>query len=192
MATGQVNLAGKGGLWWRGGILILAVAAIFAVAFSRGCDDNTTSSGKVQTVKIGGKTFHLEVADTDEIRMKGLGQRDHIEPDGGMLFVFDKPHTTGFVMRDCPIDIDIIYLDQYGKVITSYQMKAEKPRNEADGEGKVGDFGNEKYESRLKQYPSRNPTQFVIEIKGGTLPSLNIKEGEKLELPLAALKSRAK
>lgn len=190
MATGQMNLSTGGGIWWRGGLVVVAAAAVFAVAFFRGCDEK--SDGKVQAVKVGGKWFHLEIADTDEIRMKGLGQRDHIEADGGMLFVFSQPHTTAFVMRDCPIDIDIIYLDQYGKVITSYQMKAEPPRDESKGEGKIGDFNATPYESRLKPYPSRNPTQFVIEIKGGTLPSLNIKEGEKIDLPLAALKSRAK
>ncbi len=190
MATGQVSLTSKGGVWWRGGLVIIAVAAIFAVAFFRGCDQ--TTNGKVQTVKIGGKWFHLEVADTDEIRMKGLGQRTHIEPDGGMIFLFTTPHTTAFVMRDCPIDIDIIYLDQYGKVLASHQMKAEPPRDASKGEGAVGEFGNDVYEKRLKPYPSRNPSQFVIELKGGTLPSLNIKEGDKIDLPLAALKSRAK
>lgn len=190
MATGQVSLTSKGGVWWRGGLVIIAVAAIFGAYFFPGCNPGT--GGKVQTVKIGDKWFHLEVADTDEIRMKGLGQRTHIEPDGGMLFLFTTPHTTAFVMRDCPIDIDIIYLDQYGKVLASHQMKAEPPRDEAKGEGKVGDFGNDVYEKRLKPYPSRNPSQFVIELKGGTLPSLNIKEGDKIDLPLAALKSRAK
>lgn len=189
MAAGSLNAAG-GGMWWRGGLLVVAVAAVFGVAFApKGCEDS--AGGKVQTVRIGDKTFHLEIADTDAVRMKGLGQRDHIDADGGMLFVFAQPHTTSFVMRDCPIPIDIIYLDQFGKVITSYQMQPLPPRGE--GEGKPGET-NPLYEERLGKtgYPSRLPTQFVIELKGGTIPSLNLKEGQKIDLPLAALKSRVK
>ncbi len=171
----------------RACMLLGVIGAIFAVAFFRGCD--TANTGKVQVVKLSGKAFHLEVADTDEVRMKGLGQRDHIEPDGGMLFVFAQPHTSAFVMRDCPIDIDIIYLDQYGKIISMYEMKKEEPRR--PDEGKIGEV-NEAYERRLKKYDSRFPLQFAIEIKGGTLPSLNLKEGEKIDLPVEALKKRAK
>ena len=194
MATAKVDLtsggAASGKVVFRACAILAAIGAIFTLAFFRGCDER--SDGKVQTVKLGGKAFHLEVADTDEVRIKGLGQRDHIEPDGGMLFVFTTPKVSAFVMRDCAIDIDIIYLDQYGKVITTYEMKKEPARG-ADGkdEGKVGD-NNLAYENRLKKYDSRLPMQYVIEIKGGTLPSLNLKEGDKIDLPLAQLKSRAK
>lgn len=192
MATQQIDLTASstgGGVKVvaRALVLLGAIGAIFVLAFMKSCDE--THTGKVQTVKLGGKAFHLEVADTDEVRTKGLGQRDHIEADGGMLFVFTSPKTSAFVMRDCPVDIDIIYLDQYGKISAMHQMKAEPPRGE--GEGKIGEI-NEKYESRLKKYDSRFPTQFVIEIKGGTLPSLNLKDGDKIDLPLEALKKRAK
>lgn len=203
MATGQVNLTGDNSsgatrrALLRACIILAVIGAIFGVAFSRGCDQ--AHDGKVQVVKIGGKTFHLEIADTDEVRTKGLGGRDFIEPDGGMLFAFTQPRVSAFVMRDCPIPIDIIYLDQYGKILTWYQMTPEAPRSEeekvlsAPYEGAPQyAWSNATYEKRLKQYPSRFPTQFVIELKGGTIPSLNLKEGDKIDLPLAALKSRAK
>lgn len=200
MDSGQVNLAGKSkGVWVRGALLVLVLAAIFAAAFGRGCED--TANGKMQTVKIGGKYFHLEVADTDEVRMKGMGGRTFVEPDGGMLFVFNQPHESAFVMRDCPIDIDIIYLDQYGKILAFYEMKAEPPRTEAEKvlapprgmpDAPKSMWGNEAYEGRLKKYSSRFAMQLAIELKGGTIPSLNLKEGEKIDLPLDALKKRAK
>jgi uncharacterized membrane protein (UPF0127 family) len=196
--SGQVNLSSKSrATWWRGGLLIVAVGAIFAAAFGRGCDN--TSNEKMQTVKIGGKYFHLEVADNDDVRMKGLGQRDHIDPDGGMLFVFNQPHESAFVMRDCPIDIDIIYLDSYSKILKFYEMKAETPRTEAEKvlsppypDAPKAVWSNKAYEDRLKKYDSRFPMQFAIELKGGTIPGLNLKEGEKIDLPIEALKKRAK
>ncbi|MBX3378283.1 MAG: DUF192 domain-containing protein [Phycisphaeraceae bacterium] len=203
MATGQLNLSGSDSAGstrrtlLRACLILAVIGTIFGLAFARGCDDK--HDAKVQVVKIGGKTFHLEIADTDAVRTKGLGGRDFIEPDGGMLFVFTQPRVSAFVMRDCPIPIDIIYLDQYGKILTWHQMTPEPPRTE---EEKVlsppypgapeHTWSNAAYENRLKQYPSRFPTQFVIELKGGTIPSLNLKEGDKIDLPLAALKSRAK
>lgn len=146
------------------------------------------------SVPVGGKTFKLDLAITPEIRMKGLGQRSEIAADGGMLFVFkdSEVRVQKFVMRDCPVPIDIIYLDGAGRVLAMYEMKAEAPRNADGSEGKVGDFDNSKYESRLPSYSSRYPAQFVIELKGGTLPTLKLKVGDKIEADWAALKKRAK
>jgi uncharacterized membrane protein (UPF0127 family) len=144
----------------------------------------------VQTVKLGGEWFHLEVAADDATRMRGLGGRTTIEPDGGMLFVLPELRETGFVMRDCPIDIDIIYLSAEGRVMTTYEMKAVEPRGE--GEGQPGTFDNQKYESRLKSYPSHYPTQFVIELAPGTLKRLDgkLRQGDRVDLPYADLKKR--
>src|SRR5262245_42620375 len=69
-------------------ILGLIVALPLATTM-RGCEDK--ADAEVLTVKIGGESFHLEVAVKDAVRMKGLGQRDHIEADGGMLFAFSRP-----------------------------------------------------------------------------------------------------
>jgi len=138
---------------------------------------------------ISGRTFKLELALTDVVRMKGLGQRDKIAEDGGMLFGFPDAETRAFVMRDCPVDIDIIYLDGAGRILSFYEMKAEAPRG--PGEGKVGDV-NAGYEARLKKYSSRFPTQFVVELKGGTIPSLGLKTGEAIKADWESLKKRAK
>ncbi len=167
--------------------LLCITLSLLAVLALSGCDDQANAN--VQSVKIGGKWFHLELALDDNVRVKGLGQRDHIETDGGMLFVFPAARETSFVMRDCPIPIDVIYLDGSGRIVAMHQMQPDPPRG-AD-EGKPGEIV-EKYEKRLKQYPSRFPTQLVIELKGGTLPGLNLKEGERIDLPIADLKKRAK
>src|SRR5690349_15624292 len=57
-------------------------------------------------VSIDGKKFHLELALDQEKRFKGLSGRDQIPENGGMLFVFPAAQELGFVMRDCPVDID--------------------------------------------------------------------------------------
>jgi uncharacterized membrane protein (UPF0127 family) len=149
------------------------------------------AQGPLVDVQIAGRTFHLEQAPTDEKRMKGLSDRVEIAPDGGMLFVFPSPVTTSFVMRDCPIPIDIIFLDGSGRVIAMYKMQVEPEATEQ--EKKVDPAtGLSGYETRLKKYSSRFATQFVIELKANTLDTLKIKEHDKIDLPTDDLKKRAK
>jgi uncharacterized membrane protein (UPF0127 family) len=169
---------------------VAILAAVFWMAYGTSCDHS--AGGNVQTVKIGGEWFHLEVAADDATRMRGLGGRTEIEKNGGMLFLFTEPRRSAFVMRDCPIDIDIIYLSPEGRVLTTYAMKAEPPRG--PDEGQPGTFDNAKYEGRLKQYDSRYPLQFAIELRGGRLAELKVpvKEGDKIDLPVDDLKKRAK
>lgn len=115
-----------------------------------------------ETVEIRGKRFRLEIADDDEKRVKGLSGRAEIAENGGMLFVFPRPQPqASFVMRDCLVDIDIIFLDAFGQVLSTYAMEVEDPRQPGESELE--------YEDRLKKYHSRGPAQFVIELKGGTL-----------------------
>jgi len=184
----------------------LALAAGGGTLALKGCDDEAARD--VQSVKVGGEWFHLELAADDKVRMKGLGQRTYIAPDGGMLFVFRapmNPNGGGFVMRDCPIDIDIIYLDGSGRIGNWHAMKGDprKPDEGAVGETGYDEKGNkvtlsegaQKYEDRLHRYEPRYAYQFAIELAGGTIDGKlkgKIKEGDKIDLPLEALKKRAK
>jgi|ERR1051325_6787502 uncharacterized membrane protein (UPF0127 family) len=167
----------------------LAIAAVVLIACGRVI--KSSSSGNIADVKLDGKTFHLELAVDPDVRTKGLGGRDKIADDGGMLFVFPQPMTTAFVMRDCPIPIDIIFLDGSSRIIAMHKMVAEAPRG-PDEQNPPGQSYNEKYEERLKKYPSKFATQFVIELKGNTLDSLKLKEGQKIDLDTVELKKRAK
>jgi uncharacterized membrane protein (UPF0127 family) len=172
-------------------ILIVSLAVVLTAS---GCDETDSVSADVLPVKIAGHTFHLEIAADDAKRMKGLGGRTEITFDGGMIFAFTPSQTRvqSFVMRDCPMDIDILYLDGAGRVLTMYTMKAEPPRNDDGSEGKNGDLDNFKYESRLKKYPSRFPSTFVVELAGGTIQKIGVKEGDQLVFDVASLKRRAR
>lgn len=183
-------------------LMLLALIAILSLSCASiaGCDEKEDQGPKTADVKLDGQSFTLDLALEDESRFKGLSGRTDIPDNGGMLFVFKdsgvRQHS--FVMRDCPVDIDIIYLDKSGRIVAMHAMKAETPR--ADDE-KVLSGGpgvpewaktNDKYESRLKKYPSKFPAQFVIELKGGTLAKLKLKNGDKIDLDTKGLKKRAK
>ena len=164
---------------------IACIAAIAAALTSAGCDE--AADGRFP-IRIGKETFRLEVAATPDKRTLGLGGRDHIEPEGGMVFVFPVLDRTvkEFVMRDCLTDIDIIYVDDSGRVVKWHQMKMEAPRQEGETEAQ--------YESRLKRYSSVFPVRIAIELAPGSIPRLKtqgLREGLKIECDLEALKALA-
>ena len=172
------------------GMLCLFVVLIPTI----GCEAEPPPKG-FERVEINGRTYTLELAIDEEARTKGLGEREMLPENGGMLFVFKRSQRRQFLMRDCLIDIDIIYLDPNGRITAFHHMPKEEPRG--PDEGVVGDWdprkpANRRYESRLKRYSSRAGTQFVIEIAGGELEKLKLKVGQKIELDKARLKALAR
>ncbi len=167
-------------------ILLLGLASVGAAVLALpGCSQPPEGlDADTATVEINGRTFHLEIADTQNARVQGLSDRTFIDDDGGMLFVFTRADKRYFVMRRCPIPIDIIFLDASGRVVATHQMKEEEPQGENESDAQ--------YEDRLKRYPSRFAAQFAIELQGGMLDNLDVKEGQVIELDLDALKRRAK
>jgi uncharacterized membrane protein (UPF0127 family) len=123
----------------------------------------------------------METALTPSKQFQGLSGRTDIPADGGMVFVFPRAEERYFVMRDCPVPIDIVFLDAKMRVTAWHEMQPETPRTEAE---KVLDQSgsNQGYELRLKRYHSKFPAQYVLEFKGGTVKGLNLKEGQVIEL----------
>ena len=174
-------------------VFLCAAVGLLAMVMI-GCEDDPPPEG-FEKIRIKDQTYTLELAATDEKRTKGLGERTELPENGGMLFVFKRGERRQFLMRDCFIDIDIIFLDSNGRIIAFHHMPKEPPRG-AD-EGEVGDWdprkpANRRYESRLKRYSSQGAAQFVIEIAGGELEELDLKVGEKIELDTERLKALAR
>lgn len=171
-------------------LLCLLIAAAPLI----GCEDDPPPQG-FERVVIKDQTYTLQLAADEKTRTKGLGERASLPENGGMLFVFKRGERRQFLMRDCLIDIDIIYLDPNGRITAFHHMPKEPPRG-AD-EGEVGDWdprkpANRRYESRLKRYSSKGAAQFVIELAGGELEELDLKVGETIELDRDRLKALAR
>lgn len=142
-----------------------------------GCDAPAPPGQTTQSVDLNGRQFTLELALDDDARFQGLSDRSEIAPDGGMLFVFPDSDIRTFVMRRCPVPIDIVFLGANGRVVAMHAMQVEPhPTREAS----------------LKHYSSQYPAQFAIELAGGTLQTLQIDLGQPLKLPMKALKARAR
>lgn len=168
--------------------LLLSISTVFfalPLLALRGCEKTpSAATGNTLAVNVGGKIYTLDLALDDPTRVKGLGGRTVIDPKGGMLFGFRDAIIREFVMRDCPVAIDILFLDGTGRVVAMHAMVPETPRKPTESD--------REYEMRLVKYKSKFPTQFVIELAGGELKTLNIKTGDRIEFDHESLKKRIK
>lgn len=123
-------------------------------------------------VDIAGESFQLEIANDNPSRNQGLSFRDHIPTNGGMLFVFPDARKRGFWMRNCLVDMDILFLDRAGFVVHATEMFAEPLKGENESHAS--------YHKRLKRYSSRHPAQFALELKHGTMARLGIGVGDSI------------
>jgi hypothetical protein len=133
---------------------------------------------------IAGERFQLELAADPATRFRGLSGRSRIAPNGGMLFAFRPAQPLAFLMRDCPIPIDIAFLDGAGRVLAVHAMRVEPPRA-------PGESGGE-YEARLPLYESGVAAQFAIEVAGGRLAELGLAPGDRVEFDRAAILARTR
>ncbi len=178
----------------RGSIVLvlvsLAIAAVTLLTLQSCTDGGTAAANGLVRVDIPNsegkmETFFLEPALDNETRFKGLSDRTTIDDDGGMIFVFRNSAVRKFVMRDCPIPMDIVYIDTGGRVIAAHAMVPEEPRGENESDSD--------YENRLKRYSSRFATELVIELQAGTIERLGLEEGDVLKVHgLKDLQARAK
>lgn len=74
-------------------------------------------SGTTYSLNIENKDVSLIISDTPESLKQGLSNRDSLPKDNAMLFVFDRPYKYGFWMKDMFFSIDIVWIDELGKVI---------------------------------------------------------------------------
>jgi uncharacterized protein len=61
-------------------------------------------------------TLAVEVADSPAERERGLMGRTSLAPNSGMVFLFDRPTTTAFVMRGTTIPLSIAFYNARGTI----------------------------------------------------------------------------
>ncbi|MBC24610.1 MAG: hypothetical protein CMJ32_11955 [Phycisphaerae bacterium] len=129
---------------------------------------------------IADRSYVLEVAGTFAARRRGLGGRKRIEPGRGMIFVHPEPGYRRYWMYDCTFPMEIIFLDQDGRITAMHRMKPEPPRKAGESESA--------YTSRLKRYSSRRKALYAIELEPGSIDSLKIKIGQVIPIDHAKMR----
>lgn len=120
-------------------------------------------------MRIGGETFNLEIADSEDERKQGLMKRGFMPADHGMLFVFEDEDEQSFWMKDTFIPLDILYLDASGRVVS---VKAMKPRDK-------------------RGVPSDGPAMYAVEMNAGAATRAGVGVGDVLMIPEQARKPAA-
>lgn len=116
-------------------------------------------------VEINGKSFKVEIADTDPERAIGLMYRDKMPDSHGMIFLFDAEYPQAFWMKNTLIPLDIMYFDaQFRFVSASYHTPPCRETNDAMCPG----------------YPSTGPAKYVLELNAGVGERLGLKAGDPI------------
>jgi uncharacterized membrane protein (UPF0127 family) len=91
---------------------LVATASALALAAS------TLATPAVIPLKLpSGKVLQTEVMVSDQDRQMGLMFRPSLALDHGMLFIFEQPDFHAIWMKNCKFPIDILWLDDQGKVV---------------------------------------------------------------------------
>ena len=72
-------------------------------------------------VKIGDKTYNCQLAKTEAEHRQGLMDVDYLAPDEGMLFEFKKEGTYEFWMKNTPLELTQISINDDDEVEYVYQ-----------------------------------------------------------------------
>ncbi|WP_195820447.1 DUF192 domain-containing protein [Roseobacter sp. MH60115] len=139
----------------RAAVLMCALAQAAAAETCR--DDTVYLKGD-----WGDARFAVEIADDDRERAQGLMHREHLPSSAGMLFVYDRPQTLSFWMRNTLIPLDLIFIDQTGTVRTIHH--SAQPLDETP-------------------IPGGSGLTHVLEINGGLAKALGITAGTVLRHP---------
>ena len=106
------------------GFVLVAIGSVILLSGIRGLLDNR------QKLVTPGGVILIEKAVTKEERRIGLSNRQKLEKDAGMLFVFDGDLDIHcFWMKDTFIPLDMVWLDKDKKVVFVHEnaeVKSEK------------------------------------------------------------------
>ncbi len=149
-------------------LTLVAFIIIAALAF-RLNQNNLTSKKADQTqntVTIGNKTVMVDFAQTPEEVTLGLGRRESLEKNQGMLFIFPKEQVASFWMKGMLIPIDIIWIND-GIVMGIEKNVQPQPD--------LPDY-------KLDQYPSPGIVDYVLEVNAGFSDKNNINIGDSVKI----------
>ena len=102
-------------------------------------------------------SFHVEIADNDASRERGLMFRKSLAADAGMLFDFKSPQYVSFWMKNTLIPLDMVFIDPNG-VVVNVAANAT-PLSEAN-------------------IPSAAPVLGVLELRGGRAAQIGVQAGD--------------
>ncbi len=146
-------------------LLLLFVLIVFLFFFISTVFVKEKSDKDYPHVIINEEKINVEVADTFEERRQGLSDREFLEKETGMLFIFDDKQVRSFWMKRMNFSIDIIWIED-GVI--------------------VGIDKNLPPEGEKPQFKYRSPVgvNYVLEVNAGYTNKNEIKVGDQVNYNL--------
>ena len=146
----------------RWGLSVLSVTVVFlAVVFVPLAQTPTTFERSTLTIQTerGSHKFDVELASTPDQLSFGLMYRRSLAVDAGMLFDYSRPKKVAMWMKNTLIPLDMVFIDAVGKVVHISERTVPKS---------------------LRTISSHVPVRAVLELNGGTVARLKIKNGDRI------------
>lgn len=107
--------------------------------------------------------FEAEVADTDELRSRGLMFRHKLPEDRAMLFDFGEPRPAAMWMKNTYISLDMLFIR---------------------GDGTIAAVAENTEPLSLQTISVQEPVKAVLEVAAGTVKRLGIQRDDKVFHPI--------
>jgi uncharacterized membrane protein (UPF0127 family) len=137
---------------------------------------------EVSTLSFGEKSIVVELAFTEAERMRGLGGREKISNDEGMLFIFGESDFHGIWMKDMRFPLDILWLRE---VSGDTECKGIEPLDAKRRRSclVVVDIREDALpESYPEVFQPREKASYVLEMNGGASRKFGMRVGSLLSL----------
>jgi uncharacterized membrane protein (UPF0127 family) len=143
--------------------IVLILFALFLFIFAeRSLVSFTRNEFTSTTVKVAGIPLVVEVADTENERMLGLGGRGELIVGTGMLFKFDEEGKHQIWMKGMRFPVDVLWLSADGEVVGVKEFLTPST-----------------YPST---YHSSEPAKYILQTTPGFIEIYNIELGSRVEL----------
>lgn len=161
----QVIVGGVGALVLF--FLVFAAGRIFAPESSLSPTPIEQSTKEaISILSVGDTEVKVEIVEIEEEQRRGLSDKDSLDIDKGMLFVYKYPVVPSFWMKGMRFPIDIIWILE-GKVVG---IRENVP---------VSEEGIE--DSSLPRYSPNSTITAVLEVNAGFAAENKIKAGDSVE-----------
>ena len=153
----------------RRALAFLLIALAPALWFVARAQEPTAAQPKLPTERISivtgdGKThpFTVELALTSKQQEIGEMFRTSVPADGGMLFVWEKPHEVEMWMKNTLVPLDMLFIQADGTILS---------------------IADQAVPQSLRIIDSGGPVVATLELAGGTAARLGITTGDKVVAP---------
>lgn len=137
--------------------------------FPQGATPSATSLKKTTPLTVKTLSIVATISRTLEERRAGLGGRESLEINRGMLFVFDTSDNWAIWMKGMKFPIDIIWIGEDKKIVSIAQNVVMQPG---------------KKDSELATYKPSGPARYVLEINAGLANANGLTVGDMVNFSL--------